>query len=140
MDFIDVLIDLYVKLLSKYNGMMNNKEKLADFNLSLSHINYLEIIASKESITSSDLAKIMNVTKPAVTSIINTLINKGYVEKVQSDVDKRIFNLSVTDEYRKFRYPGVQITQDFILKAYEAFTDEEIELLKKLLLTLSKIV
>lgn len=140
MELVDVLIELYAKLLSLYNKRTKNMVETSSNELSYSHINYLEIIASKDRIKPSELARLMDVSKPAVTSIIDVLIRKGYVEKDQCQKDKRVFYISITDKYRQYRYPGVKLTEDFLTKLYIAFADEDIDYIKHMLEKIVKII
>ena len=48
--------------------------------------------------TFSDLAKSLEVSKPSVTAIVGKLVQKGYVEKVQSVEDRRAFYVLLTDK------------------------------------------
>lgn len=59
---------------------------------------YLDIIHYTENCTASLLAKMLNISKPAVTSKINELMSLGLVRKVRSSSDKRVYYLKTTDE------------------------------------------
>lgn len=59
---------------------------------------YLNIISCKENCTVSMLSKILNVTKSAVTIKVNELVNKGYLKKIQSEKDKRIYYIKLSDD------------------------------------------
>ncbi len=57
---------------------------------------YLNIIeAHPNRYTSSQIADLLKITRPAVTQKINELTKKGYIVRTQSDKDKRVFYLSV---------------------------------------------
>ncbi len=57
---------------------------------------YLNIIeAHPNEYTSSQIADLLNITRPSVTEKINTLAKKGYILRTQSKTDRRIFYLSV---------------------------------------------
>lgn len=60
---------------------------------------YLDVIAYTPQCTVSYLAKVMNISKPAVTLKINELIRHGHVVKTQSETDRRINYLAVSPEY-----------------------------------------
>lgn len=48
--------------------------------------------------TISDLADYMRLSRPAVTQKVNELVKKGLVIKTQSEQDKRVFYLSLSDK------------------------------------------
>lgn len=58
---------------------------------------YLEAVHKLHHPTYSDLARRFNVSKPSVTNIVNRLIQEGFVEKIQSGSDKRVFHLHLTE-------------------------------------------
>jgi DNA-binding MarR family transcriptional regulator len=64
--------------------------------LSLRQMYYLSAIIRLERPTFSGLARELKVTKPSVTSIVGTLIGKGYVRKVRDDEDQRIYHIVLT--------------------------------------------
>ncbi len=60
---------------------------------------YLNIIlAHPNRYTSSQIADLLKVSRPAVTQKINELTKKGYVIRTQSERDKRIFYLSINPD------------------------------------------
>lgn len=125
----NTLLELYTKILSKYNKITKNLVETTSSEITFSHVNYLEIIASKEKIKPSELAKIMDVSKPAVTSITEVLMKKGYILKERCDNDKRVFYLSVTDKYKQNRFPISNLSSDFLERLYASFQNEDIQYL-----------
>ena len=71
----------------------------SDIGDKLSYINivHLYIINHYEKVTVSDLAKILNLSKSAVTQKINELENLGMITKTQSTKDKRVYYIRVSD-------------------------------------------
>ncbi len=61
--------------------------------LSMRQIYYLETISGMEQPTPSELARLLGVSKPSITAIVNKLVQKGYLKKVQSGEDRRSFFL-----------------------------------------------
>jgi DNA-binding MarR family transcriptional regulator len=70
--------------------------------LSMRQVYYLETILRMESPTFSDVAQSLGITKPSVTAIVEKLIQKGYVKKVQSGEDRRIFHITPTPKAEEF--------------------------------------
>lgn len=72
-----------------------------DIKGSISSMQELDLLSrlklSKKDLTSIDLSETMELSKPAISRLINRLINKDLIEKVQSKSDKRIFYLYLTD-------------------------------------------
>ncbi len=55
----------------------------------------------KAAVTPLMISKFFKITKPSVTSMINALVNKGYLLKRPSEVDKRSYTLCITDKGKK---------------------------------------
>ena len=70
-------------------------------NLSMKQVVYLETIGELANPTFGDLAKKLAVSKPSVTAIVGKLIQNGFVEKIQSDVDRRSFHVLLTEKGRE---------------------------------------
>jgi DNA-binding MarR family transcriptional regulator len=70
--------------------------------LSMRQVYYLETILRMESPTFSDVAQSLGITKPSVTAIVEKLIQKGYVKKVQSGEDHRIYHIIPTSKAEEF--------------------------------------
>jgi DNA-binding MarR family transcriptional regulator len=69
--------------------------------LSSTQIHYLDLINHEENPSLSLLAKKLKVTKPSVTNLIDKLEKAGYVRKVQSEEDRRVQFLRLTEKGRK---------------------------------------
>lgn len=69
-------------------------------NISYNGLLYLDLISYTENCTVSYLAKVLHISKSAVTMRVNELINNGWVTKTQSKADKRVYYLAVTPELK----------------------------------------
>ncbi len=64
---------------------------------------YLNIIEGHPNeYTSSQIADLLNITRPSVTQKINELCKKGYVIRTQSTTDKRAYYLSINPSSPRF--------------------------------------
>ncbi len=52
--------------------------------------------------TSSHIADLLQVSRPAVTQKINELVKKDYIIRTQSESDKRIFYLSINENNKNY--------------------------------------
>lgn len=59
------------------------------------------IVKTQEPQTPIQIAAFFKVTKPMVTTMINSLMKKGYLTKQSSDIDKRSFTLIPTDKAKR---------------------------------------
>lgn len=113
--------DMTIKELRSYNTSTSFP------NMSHNTLLYLDVIAYKKDCTASFIADAINVSKSAVTSKVNELIKKGYVQKAQSEQDKRIYFLFLSDSMRK-EYDELNNRYDIAYKRVEMlYPKEDIE-------------
>lgn len=96
-------------------------------------LSYLDLIRSYKNITTSELAKLLGVSKSAVTMKVAELEKKGYVIKKISAKDKRIKHLeiscSLADIYDKFEV----LDEDIYGELEGMYTKQELDSFCKIL-------
>lgn len=90
------LIAILIRSFAEFESQALNESELAE--LSMKQLVYLDTIARLDHPTFSNLAKSLGVSKPSVTAIVGKLLQKGYVEKVQSAEDRRAFYVLLTEK------------------------------------------
>ena len=85
--------------LSAYIGRMEEeaKEQYNFKELTLTQMHYLEMISELKNPNLTELSQAMKLTKPTVTVLVDKLIEKELVNKVQSDADRRSTHLHLTE-------------------------------------------
>ncbi|MCT4621732.1 MAG: MarR family transcriptional regulator [Marinisporobacter sp.] len=68
--------------------------------MSIKQINYLKKFKASEGITTSQLADILNLSKPTVTEMVKKFIKMDCVYKESCHMDKRVYYLKLTDKGR----------------------------------------
>lgn len=101
--------------------------------ISMSHLEYLEVIRKKGRPTLGEIALELDFTKPSVTIMVNKLIKQGLVKKVQSEDDKRVFYVELTDLGKELIEIQVDIYRKFASDLERALEDKEVEILSELL-------
>jgi len=93
-----MLEDMMAKL-SAYMGRMEEdaKEQFNFKELTITQMHYLEMISELENPNLTELAVAMRLTKPTVTVLVDKLIEKELIYKVQSDADRRSTHLHLTE-------------------------------------------
>jgi DNA-binding MarR family transcriptional regulator len=84
---------------SAYMGRMEEeaKEQYNFKELTLTQMHYLETISALVNPNLTELAAAMKLTKPTITVLVDKLIEKELVRKVQSDADRRNTHLHLTE-------------------------------------------
>ena len=98
----------------------------------------METIQALGSPTVNEFASFMRISPPNAAYKINSLIRKGYVQKIQSAQDKREYHLQVTQKYKEY----YNISKDYVHVVTERmrqrFTPEECAKLEEMLSIISK--
>ena len=136
-----MLQDAFVKVYTKFKLHFYKKffERVQERETSLTTVETfcMEIIYSINNPTVNEFAKVASISSPNAAYKINNLIKKGYLRKVQSEVDKREFHLEVTEKYLDY----YNITYSYIGKVMERVQDrlepEELQVLEKVLNVMS---
>ena len=73
---------------------------------------------------STQLAKLLGVTRSAVSQIVNHLEEDGLVKRVADDVDKKIAYIEVTEETLEKYKDDLQNCQKFLKRVIERFGED----------------
>lgn len=125
----------------------DNMIKFIDKNLKNNNLNDLipthgniltALYESDGKLTMKEISKKIGKDKSTVTSLVNKLIDLGYVKKDKCSIDKRVTYISLTEKALdikdKFDFISSQVKET----AYKNFTDEEKEEFLRLLKKISK--
>jgi DNA-binding MarR family transcriptional regulator len=77
--------------------------------------------------TYSELAVIFKVTKPAVTTIVNKLINLGCLERIQSDEDRRVYYILASDKGKRIIEANNNSAKAYAMYVEASLTKDELE-------------
>lgn len=98
----------------------------------------MEIIYALGKPTVSEFASFTSLSSANAADKINNLVKKGYLNKVQSDEDKRIYYLEVTKKYIDYYNISYQYLKEVMSKLEDRFTSEENKVLEKMLRVMSE--
>lgn len=87
----------------------------------------VNIIDSLEKPTVNELVKILGISQPNISYKINTLVSKGYVEKVQSKEDGREFILRLTDRFKTYKKIAFSRISEVMDRLEEKLSKEDME-------------
>ncbi|WP_196220085.1 MarR family winged helix-turn-helix transcriptional regulator [Terrilactibacillus tamarindi] len=107
---------------------------LFDNNITNHEFLFLHAVSKHQPQMISALAKELDVATSFVTVVTDKLIHKGYIHRERSQKDRRIVELTLTDEGNKLCKQMEKIKNEFMLKNFEKFTVEELEILNLLIL------
>lgn len=124
---------VYTKFKMSLYAKIFNQDVDVDDRLTAIEVICVEVIYALNNPTIQEFANFAQLSAPNAAYKVNSLVKKGYVNKVQSEVDKREYHLEVTDKYMK----TYGVTYDYIGIVMERirnrFTPEEVAEVEKLL-------
>lgn len=124
--FYEVFTELQCFILANMNkGTVNG--------VTATHYNIIEYIYRHDKCTGKQVAKAFNISPPAISRQLKFLIENNLIEQEQSSLDRRIFNLSATDN-GKFVVDNSENFRELVTrKISKSLTKNELESLTALL-------
>ena len=128
----DTCNEVLVKL---FNDIMHIEEKAiinGDFkDISNNDMHIIEAIGINEPKNMSAVAKALSVTVGTLTIAINTLVKKGYVERVRSEKDRRVVFISLSEKGRKAYEHHADFHREMIKATIAGLNSDEVNVLVK---------
>lgn len=93
----------------------------------------MEIILALEEPTINEFASFVHISSPNAAYKVNSLIQKGYVEKVRSPHDRREYHLRPTEKYMRYYNISSGYMREVMARIKSRFTPEESEQLDRML-------
>ena len=130
----EILNKLLVQL---FNDILHIEEKAmknTEFkNLSITEIHTIEAIGTEGNRTMGEIAHDLRITVGTLTTAINRLIKKGYVERKRIEEDRRVVLVSLTEIGKKVFDVHSVFHKEMIDGILENFKGDELDVLTKAL-------
>jgi len=127
------LLDRTARRVKQY---AQRKFKLGDFDLTVDQWLILKNLSENELLSQSELAQLVFKDQPTLTRIIDLLTKKGYVQRIPHPMDRRSFQLLLTEtgvNKVKELKPKVAFIRE---KAWENLNEDDFEEFKRILNTI----
>ena len=98
----------------------------------------MEVILAMGTPTVAEFSNMMQISTPNAAYKISSLVQKGYIEKVRSETDRREYHLVVTQKYRDYYNISYQYLKTVIDRAKERFEPQDLQKLEEMLTVVSK--
>ena len=132
------LIKCYDRLrLLSYRGMFRVLRE-RDSSLSAAEAYSVDVIYLLHGPTVKEFADCLGISQPNATYKINHLIQKGYVEKIPSQEDRREIHLQVTDKYMRYWQGGNEALSEGLRRLENRFTPQEMETFSRVIRALAE--
>lgn len=132
--FNEILVKLFRDIMD-IEGRAIITEEFQDISNNDMHI--IEAIGLHEKKNMSTVAKALSVTIGTLTIAINSLVKKGYVNRVRSEQDRRVVYISLTPKGEKAYKHHEEFHRQMILATIEGLSEEETRILVKALSNLN---
>lgn len=97
----------------------------------------VEVIYALGRPTIREFADFVNISQPNATYKVNSLVKKGYINKVNSEADKREYHLEVTQKFLDYYRVNDFYIQEVMEKIRKRFSPEEVKQFEHILRIMS---
>ena len=131
--FEKTLSDVYTKF--KINFYRNIFQRFEEREASLTAVETVcvEVIHALGQPTIGQFSAFVMISQANAAYKVQSLIKKGYVEKIQSKFDRREYRLKVTDKFHQYYGVSQNYLKEVSDRVSEYFSVEEIQLFTKML-------
>ncbi len=113
-------------------------DRLKPYNLSEGHFEYFIHIYNHQGLNQKELAERMNLGKAGVTKAVQRLMSEDLIYRKIRESDQRNYGLYITEKGQGYVKLFHEISDELSTAVLNNFTDEELELLFKLMNKLYK--
>jgi len=122
----ELLVDIYNDILQIEEQSLRKDEHS---NLTITEIHTIEAIGIEKEKTMSEIAQALNITLGTLTTGINKLIKKGYVERNRTEEDRRIVLITLTEKGKIAYKHHKEFHNEMVHNSVNDLTKEEKEIL-----------
>ncbi len=99
----------------------------------------LGILVSLGPMPISEIGKQLHISKPNMTPLIDKLVEDGWVKRSRSDKDRRVINVEITEEGKKFLFEARKVVEENIKENLSDLNEEELQTLNESLENIKKL-
>ncbi|MGT2712458.1 fatty acid biosynthesis transcriptional regulator FabT [Streptococcus oriscaviae] len=99
--------------------------------VSIKEMHTIDVIGDKKGATPSDIARALMVTLGTVTTSLNNLERKGYIERVRSTKDRRVVHLYLTKKGRLIYRLHQRFHNEMVRQITDGMDETEYQVMKK---------
>ena len=128
-----VVWDVYTKFKLHFYQQIFRQFQNREASLTTVETFAMETILALGSPTINEFATFMRISSPNAAYKINSLIRKGYIEKIKSEHDKREYHLRPTQKYMHYYNISNDYVHTVMERIQKRFTPAECEKLEEML-------
>ncbi|HJC56903.1 MAG TPA: MarR family transcriptional regulator [Candidatus Eisenbergiella intestinipullorum] len=137
MDINETLNEVLVKLFRDINTIEERAIRTEEYrDVTANDMHVIEAIGTGAPKNMTTVAKLLSVTTGTLTISMNSLVKKGYVQRVRSEEDRRVVLVSLTEKGKRAFAHHKQFHDAMIREVLKGLDGEEQEVLRRALLNL----
>ncbi|MCM1086547.1 MAG: MarR family transcriptional regulator [Muribaculaceae bacterium] len=134
MDINSALNEVLVKLFRNINAIEEQAVRTEEYkDVTTNDMHVIEAIGMEEKKNMTTVAKALHVTTGTLTIAVNSLVKKGYVERIRSEKDRRVVMIYLTERGKGVFLHHAHFHEQMIDAVVEQLSEEEKEVLEKAL-------
>ena len=133
----DVFVEVYDKFKLQFYKKIFEAVRERDGSLSAMEAFSLEVINMLGEPTISRFAEFLGISQSNATYKVNSLIDKGYIEKRNSERDRREYHIVLTEKFRNYIALMSGYEKTVMARVKERFSEAEVEEFSKMLKIIS---
>lgn len=134
-----VLNEVLVRLFRNINVIEERAICTGEYkDVTANDMHVIEAIDMEEARNMTSVARSLGVTTGTLTIAVNSLVKKGYVERVRSEEDRRVVLVSLSEKGKKAYLHHRQFHEQMIEAIVEELSEEEQAVLEKALVKLDR--
>lgn len=138
MEIKQTLNEILVKLFRNINNIEEQAIRTEEYkNVTTNDMHVIEAIGVDSPKNMTAVAKELGVTTGTLTISVNSLVKKGFVDRVRSEEDRRVVLVSLSDKGKKAYIHHKKFHEEMIETVLERLTEEEKRVLEKALRNLN---
>ena len=139
LDINETLNELLVKLFRSINAIEEQAIRTEEYkDMTTNDMHVIEAIGTGAARNMTSVAKALAVTTGTLTISVNSLVKKGYVNRVRSEEDRRVVLISLTEKGEKANTHHMKFHDGMIQALMKDLDEEQQKILVKSLLNLRK--
>lgn len=131
--FYDAFANVYTKFKMHFYQEVFKKWENREVSLTTVETFCMEVIFALDKPTVSKFAEFTSLSSANAADKVNKLIGKGYLRKVQSQKDKRVYHLEVTQKYIDYYNISYNYMDTVMKRVAERISDDELKIAEKVL-------
>jgi DNA-binding MarR family transcriptional regulator len=126
-------LDVYTKFKLHFYRKIFGRFESRDASLTTVETFCVEVISALNNPTISDFARFVDISQANASSKVQSLIKKGYVEKVRDEKDRREYRLRLTERFDAYSRVNLDYVGEVVTRIEKRFAPEELQTFKRIL-------